>query len=366
MAEAPKTAAQQSSDLHAFQAALSYFDHRRQWQTLLAARPGMCVADGPDVSQQTLDGDFELDESVVERLLWNSDMRPLMRPSPPAASAGAPERGSSSVVKESLFPPSPTAPVGSLARLGQELRGAVYGPGNVLANSSAALAGALQGVHEKHVARKLQEGLKSIREGRAQRVPLSPHMELYNSAQGRQAPRVRLRIRGVPLQIIRRAIPAIGGPVTQWRVNGPGTAATLKGSTMTAQQIRNAAVMAGEQHLPGLLRWTQGRVGTGVLAFAPSAALDLYNAIDTDLAGRPVNFNGRRFLVDSARSQSGNLVGLGGGMLAVAAVGFITAGAVAGAPLVLIGLVGGVVLQVAWNSWGFADEAADLAQGALR
>jgi hypothetical protein len=102
-----------------------------------------------------------------------------------------------------------------------------------------------------------------------------------------------------------------------------------------------------------------------VLAFAPSAALDLYNATEVDLASRQFSFNGRQFLVESARSQSGNVLGLAGGAGAVAVVGFVAAGAVAGAPLVIIGLVTGVAVQVVWNTFGGADASADLMQRAL-
>lgn len=367
MSEVPTrpSSAQQAAEAHAREVAQLYAGHRSLLQSLSNSRPGMCMANGLDVSTQTLDGDFELDDPVIERLLREGRSGPVLRAVPPASANGAPQGSGSSMLRDYLSPPPPSAPVGSRERLGQELPGAVYGPGNVLANSSAALAGALQGVNEADVARRLREGIAAIRAGRVQRVTLSPHMELYNSAQGRQAPRVRLRIRGLPLQVISRAIPGTGGPVTQWRLNGPGTAATLKGGTMTAQQMRNAAVMAGEQRLPTMLRWTQGRLGTGVLAFAPSAALDLYNATEVDLAGRDINFNGRQFLVDSARSQSGNALGVLGGAGAVAVVGFATAGAVAGAPLVIIGLVAGVAVQVVWNTFGGADASADLMQRAL-
>lgn len=358
------SSAQQAAEAQARDVAQLFAGHRSLLQSLANSRPGMCMANGWDVTQQTLDGDFELDDNVVQRILQQGggSSGAVLRATPPAAASGAPQSSASSAVKDYLFPPSPSAPRGTSERLGQELPGAVYGPGNVLANSTAALAGALQGMNERDVARLLQEGLKSIREGRAQRVRLSAHMELYNSAQGRQAPRVRLRVRGLPLQVISRAIPASGGPVTQWRMNGPQTAATLKGPSMTAQQMRNTAVMAGEQRLPGMLRWTQGRVGTGVLAFAPSAALDLYNATEVDLGSRQFSFNGRQFLTDSARSQSGNAIGLAGGALTVAAVGFVTAGAVAGAPLVLLGLGVGIILQVAWNTSGLADDTANLVQ----
>ncbi len=358
------SAAQQAAEAQARDVAQLYFGHRSLLQSLATSRPGMCMAHGLDVSVQTLDGDFELDDPVIERLLRDRG-GPVVRAMPPASASGAPQGRGSSMVGDYLSAPPPTAPHGSRERLAQELPGAVYGPGNVLANSTAALAGALQGINEVDVMRRLGEGLVAIRAGRVQRVTLSPHMELYNSAQGRQPPRVRLRIRGLPLQVINRAIPGSGGPVTQWRMNGPGTAATLKGGTMTSQQMRNAAVMAGEQRLPGLLRWTQGRMGTGVLAFAPSAALDLYNATEVDLAGRQFSFNGRQFLVESARSQSGNVLGLAGGAGAVAVVGFVAAGAVAGAPLVIIGLVTGVAVQVVWNTFGGADASADLMQRAL-
>ena len=102
--------------------------------------------------------------------------------------------------------------------------------------------------------------------------------------------------------------------------------------------------------------------GRGVLAFAPSAALDLYNATEVDLRTREFSFNGRQFLVDSARSQSGNAVGFAGGLVAVALVG----GFAAGAPLVVIGLVGGVFVQVVWNWFGAADGSANLMGRALQ
>jgi hypothetical protein len=130
---------------------------------------------------------------------------------------------------------------------------------------------------------------------------------------------------------------------------------------MTPQQMRNVAVMAADHGQPSWLRWTQGRVGGGVLAFAPSAALDLYNATEVDRRSREFSFNGGQFLVDSARSQSGNLAGFAGGLVAVA----VFSGVVAGAPLVLIGLGAGVFVQVVWNWSGAGDGAAGLARRAL-
>ena len=210
-------------------------------------------------------------------------------------------------------------------------------------------------------ARRFTEGLRDILAGRVKVVNIAPNIELYNSAQGRQPPRARLRVRGLPIKVVTQAIPATGGAVTQWRVNGPGTSASLKAGGMTAQQMRNTAVLAGERQLPGALRWASTKTGGGVLTFAPSMALDAYDAIEVDLQTGGRSFNTSKFLVAEARSQSGNAVGFVGSLVAVALVG----GAVAGAPLVLLGLGVGIALQVVWNASGMADEAGNLAQSAL-
>ena len=219
----------------------------------------------------------------------------------------------------------------------------------------------MQGVGEAGSARRFTEGLRDILAGRVRAVTIAPNIELYNSAQGRQPPRVRLRVRGLPIKVVTQAIPASGGPVTQWRVNGPGTSASLKAGSMTAQQMRNAAVLAGERQLPAALRWASTKTGGGVLTFAPSLALDAYDAIEVDLQTGGRSFNTQKFLVAEARSQSGNAVGFVGGLAVVAVAGVF----VAGAPLVIIGLAGGIAFQVLWNWSGAADATGNAAQRAL-
>lgn len=149
----------------------------------------------------------------------------------------------------------------------------------------------------------------------------------------------------------------------QKRPNPPQNANTLPARNMTAQRMPNAAVLVADHGQLSLPRWTQGRVGGGVLAFATSAALDLDNATQVDLRTRELNFNGRQFLVAAARSQSANAVGFGFSALAVtAAVGV----GVAGAPLVIIGLGVGVFVQLVWNWSGAADASAGYMDQALR
>jgi hypothetical protein len=327
------------------------------------SRGGMCLADGWNVSYQTLDGDFAMDAATVDRLLVGAaplQRGPSMRAAPSAPRSPAAPSGLSAV-QQYLFPAPAAGAPGSVGRLGEETSGAVWGPGNIAANSSAALAGALQGLGEGSSAKRLTDGLRDILAGRAKVVPIAPNIELYNSAQGRQPPRVRLRVRGLPIKVVTQAIPATGGAVTQWRVNGAGTTASLKAGSMNSQQMRNAAVLAGERQLPGALRWATSKTGGGVLTFAPSLALDAYDAIEVDLQTGGRSFNTHKFLVAEARSQSGNAVGFVGGLAVVAVAGVF----VAGAPLVIIGLAGGIAFQVLWNWSGAADATGNAAQQAL-
>ncbi len=361
---ATHNAAQMTANTQARAAADAVRTYRQAIASMANSRGGMCLADGWDVSYQTLNGDFAIDATTVQQLLGAAPPQrgPSMSAAPaPLRSPVAPS--GPSAVQQYLFPAPAVGAPGSLGRLGEEAGGAVWGPGNIAANSAAALAGALQGVAEASSATRFTEGLREILAGRVKAVTLAPNIELYNSAQGRQPPRVRLRVRGLPIKVVTQAIPATGGPVTQWRVNGPGTSASLKAGSMTAQQMRNAAVLAGERQLPTALRWATSKLGGGILTFAPSLALDAYQAIEGDLwaGGR---FKTHQFLVDEARNQSGNLVGFAGGM--GVAMGAAALFGIAGAPLILVGLGGGLVCQLLWNWAGGGDAAADATQRALR
>ncbi len=366
MAQTTPSAAQQSAQAQAFVTSRAYFQHRSQLQSLLAARPGMCMANGMIVQQQTFDGDFDLDEPLVQRLLQGVVSGHVMRAAPaPAARPAAPAAqapAGPNALQRYLDPPRPAGAPWTAQRLGEEAPGAAYGAGNLLGNAAAVTSGTLRGLAERDLATRLREGIETIRSGAANRVRLTPMLELYNTARPQRPPVVRLRVRGLPITVLQQSIPALGGVQSQWRANPSQQASTLPTRNMTSQQVRNTALLAAEHGQPAWLRWTQGRVGGGVLAFAPSAAIDLYNATDVDLRRREFNFNGRQFLVESARSQTGNLAGFAGGAIAVVVAG----GVLAGAPLVLFGLGAGIVAQVAWNWSGRADQAAGAMEGVLK
>jgi hypothetical protein len=134
------------------------------------------------------------------------------------------------------------------------------------------------------------------------------------------------------------------------------------GAHVAAADAQHGLARRGGSRVRGAaLRWASGLKGGGVLTFAPALLLDSYGAIETDLSGSR-HFNGKKFLVSQARSQSGNAVGFVGGMGAAVLAGFF----VAGAPVVLAALAGGIFCQVIWNWTGAADAAAGATERALR
>jgi hypothetical protein len=99
------------------------------------------------------------------------------------------------------------------------------------------------------------------------------------------------------------------------------------------------------------MRFMSTRTFGGILAFGPSAV------IDASASMRGGSFDGREFLVRSARSQSLNVIGFAAGAGAVFLAGLATLGA---APIVIIGLVAGVAVQALADRSGL-DEAAERA-----
>jgi hypothetical protein len=359
------SAAQRAAQAQALPLLQQLQQHRQAVSTLVTSRAGMCMANGWEVTTEHIDGDFELDAPFIARLLEQGN-GPTMRAAPPRAGSATPPAGPSAVERY-LFPEPATAPLRSVERFAEEVPGAAYGPGNLAANVAAASAGALQSLGERRGAQAMRDGVIAILERRAQRVTLAPGLELYNSAEPRQRPRVRLRARGLPIATVRAMVPGSGGPVTQWRVNGAGNTASLRVRGMTSQQLRQTAILAGSERLPGSLRWASGPVGGGVLTFGPTAVLDFYSAIEVDLQTGQRSFNHHSFLVNQARNQSGNAVGFGAGMV-VTGVALVAGGAAAAAsaPVLIIAFGVGLVAQVVWNAAGGADWAEGQARAGLR
>lgn len=238
-----------------------------------------------------------------------------------------------------------------LLRFLQELQEASADEGNLAGHAHATLDASLREAWR----RQAQAGFQSLLSGQAPSLRVGRHIvvEARKIGQGgmlRAGARLQVRITQLPMAVIQQ----LPSPVV---LKSRGTVGTLRvgardaaGLHSAAQTIAHARVQSSQ-----LLRGLSSKAGVGVLAFGPSAAIDFYNSARWTDGGLEVNWKG--FAVASAKSQTGNLAGLAGGVLAGgAAVGLAGISAV-GAPVILIGLAGGIVAQAVWG-WLGADEAA--------
>jgi hypothetical protein len=366
--------AQQIAQNKAAECKLQVLAHRQAFARQGLA-VGQCAADGWDLCTETLNGEFDLDTPVGQDLLrrlivqqpsvlhtlqtWEPSV-PLARV-PMRTTAPRPEDDMPPWLRDYLFGQWGGAGVQS------EIRSASVGPGNIVGNGlAAAQTAAMMGMQGQTAAR-LNEASRQIATGASRTVRINQFMDLYNANQGKGAPRLRLRIRNLPVTV---AAPI---PGAQWRTNGKGTAHSTRWTTPTANQVRGAGTVAAENRWARSMGWSSGKLGTGLITFAPTAALDAWSSIEFDMnaAGKRHirSFDTNKFLITSARNQSGNAVGLAASMASVPVAVAIAAGlglTVAGAPLVLIGLATGIAVQVVWNAAGGADFAEDQARAALR
>ena len=134
---------------------------------------------------------------------------------------------------------------------------------------------------------------------------------------------------------------------------------------LAMEQTQKVGSLAAGAHWTGKPVIFNGKIGGGALTFLPSAGIDLYHSINRDMTGN-VHRDHHRFLIDSAKSQSGNAVGFGVGLV-VEAFAIVIGGSAAAvsAPVILIGLGLGIVAQAFWNYSGLSDAAGAKAERAL-
>ncbi len=304
---------------------------------------------GWDAGMETLDGEFDLDDPLALQLI-----RQLQVQQPQ-------QLAQHSWLGEYLL-----GQWGG-AGLGSELTGAALGPGNILGNSTTlAQAGDVFAQEIRNKAR-LQAGARQVAAGTAQSVRISPHMELYNANKGKGRPRVRLRVKGLPLLTLTPIRPA-----ADWRPGARGSAHSTAWRNTSPQDLRRAGTVAATDSMSRRFGWATGKVGTGILTFAPTLALDTYNNIqfEVDAQGQRhiAGFKGRNFVADSAKNQLGNAAGLAAGIGIARGVGFAAAQgigvalALSGWPVILLGLGVGILVQAVWSN---SDTAKDL-QAALQ
>lgn len=312
------------------------------WQASSTGGAGVCRADGWNIFFQQLDGDFDLDEGLARSVI--------------ASVQGSTRNAVSGSWMGQYLGGETSGQVGSIERFRSELDNAISGPGNIFGNTVALKQAA--NVHLKEMtADALRAAALQVESGAVQSVKINGYMTLYNANKsGKGRPRPRVRIRGLPMQVI---TPALSQGMRAAAM-GMGASAVMRSTEMV--KVQRLAGLAASSHWTGQAAFLNGKMGGGVLTFAPSAALDAYQSIERDMAG-DLRFNRQKFMIASAKSQSGNLLGLAGGSLVGA--GFAIAGLTA-TPVILIALFGGVLVQAVWGWSGGADWAGAAAERALK
>ncbi len=274
------------------------------------------------ISRQTLDGDFDLDE-LLARELATRVVNNLL---------------DAEWLKDYLnYQP------GEEAGFGGVFKDAIFGSSNISGNLNQARGG-LEAFMSSH---KFQEAEKKIKSGKFNGVRLNENMTLYNANKsGKGSPRLRLRVRGLDVKVITPLLDP------QMLKTNPHAVRIYKrgGFSVRADVIKNQGGLSG---ITGRSAMLNTRMAGGILTFAPSTAIDLYRNFNDG------QLDGRQFVIDQAKHQSGNLVGWGVGAFVgcgLAIMGF------AGAPVILTVLVAGALAQASWNYLGLADRSGRLVE----
>ncbi|MBR8131301.1 hypothetical protein [Burkholderia ambifaria] len=237
---------------------------------------------------------------------------------------------------------------GTLARLYEEGRNNLVGPGSILGNLNTGL-GAAHAAHALSLQRNIDAGAQTVIRRASPSVTINHYVTLYDgNTTGRGKPRPKLRIRNLPIQTVQPAL----GPHAKHNPRTRTTTAALKGADLK----KLTPGISPLRHL-----YAGSLIGSGVLTFAPSLALDIAASISRDTQGA-VRFDSRAFVLASARSQSGNAVGFG---VSTAMSIALSMGGVRALPVILIAFGTGFVIQVLWNAYIGPDFAESQARRLL-
>ncbi len=301
-----------------------------------------CTPSTLDVFSTRLDGDYALDWPVLCALI-------------PEMAAADPE-GTALLLAEAMGSDLPTNPQQAeqvIDRLIREVRGATIGAGNLAGNLTTSAEIALRAAWKAQA----RLGFRALITGKATgSIKLSQYVtiESFRIGKGgdiRKGAAIKVRIRGMPTTMM-HALPSpvvlkAGGQFGAMRVNPTNNRALVSAADIIVSTRRQSSTflrMAGAKAVPG------------VLAFGPSAVIDLHDSTSWSDGRASVNWKG--FAVKSAASQSGNAVGLAAGALVTAGAGLAFGVVVAGSlPVLVVAFGVGLVAQVAWNYFD-QDKAA--------
>ncbi|WP_124515923.1 hypothetical protein [Burkholderia ubonensis] len=221
---------------------------------------------------------------------------------------------------------------GTLARLYEEGRNNLAGPGSILGNLNTGL-GAAHAAHALSLQRNIDAGAQTLIRRASPSVKINHYVTLYDgNTTGKGKPRPKLCIRNMPIQTVQPAL----GPHAKHNPRTQTTTAALNAADLKKLTPRISPL----RHL-----YAGSLIGSGVLTFAPSLALDMAASISRDTQGA-LRFDSRAFMLASARTQSGNAVAFG--ISTIMSIALLWGGLNA-LPVILIAFGTGFVAQVAWN-----------------
>lgn len=272
---------------------------------------GICRADGWIIGRDLINGDFDLDPALAQPLLSSLII-----------SSSSPDLNWINEYLHSEQQPS------NLNRIYQEAQGALVSPGSLPGNVNVAL-GTAHAAHASQTRKAIEAAARKITTGTSGSLRINSHIAIYNgntTSKGR--PRPKIRISNMPVKTVQ---PSLGPHATY---------------NPRAEIIREALKNVKTQDLamrtsPLKRTYLTSRFSSGMITFAPSAAIDLWNSIGRDTNGS-LHFDARNFTLASARSQSGNLLGFTGGIL----IAPLAAGPISAAVLAFLA---GFSIQVAWG-----------------
>jgi len=183
---------------------------------------------------------------------------------------------------------------GTLARLYEEGRNNLVGPGSILGNLNTGL-GAAHAAHALSLQRNIDAGAQTVIRRASPSVTINHYVTLYDgNTTGKGKPRPKLRIRNLPIQTVQPAL----GPHAKHNPRTRTTTAALKGADLK----KLTPGISPLRHL-----YAGSLIGSGVLTFAPSLALDIAASISRDTQGA-VRFDSRAFVLASAFTDCAQLV----------------------------------------------------------
>lgn len=295
-----------------------------------------------DMYSTTLDQEFGLDIPVLAALL------------PQLAQTDA---DGTALLLAATFPPAQSLPPAAADRwfdkMLNSLQDALVSGGNISGNLSASVEAGLRAAWRRQAA----AGFKPLLSGELPSIRISPHItitawKIGKGGELRKGAKLVVHVKGLPTTVLQ----ALEQPFV---VKPNGAAAAIRIGARDMQRIEQAATSIAGARVQSMAFLRYAAYGKGsVLAFGPSAAIDLHDSFATPSGSGFAT----DFAVRSAKSQSGNLLGFGAGLAAGAAVAAI---GISGAPVILIGLGVGIVVQAAWGYFGGDEASSNLVKGWL-